>query len=91
MRKEENPCVGPHLTGSGMFTQATLDRMAARGCEDPDCSHQHDAELMEISPGCHPEAGVRVFYKYGTGVLIAICDECETQTCVARLHPGDKP
>ena len=60
-----------------MITREALDRVATRGCQHPHCSHDNHREFF-FHAACHPRGRIEVSYKYGSGVLVIACQECQT-------------
>jgi hypothetical protein len=50
--------------------------LAALGCSDPDCGHDH--RIIYFHGSCHLGAGTWVSYDKETGRLTIECAECET-------------
>lgn len=66
--------VDPQIAGLEEYTtKAQFLEKLAQGCSNPDCTH--DDHVLFLHSGCHPAAGVDVFYK--DGFVQVRCDECE--------------
>jgi hypothetical protein len=59
-----------------MWTTKDLDRMAAKGCQDPTCGHtDHDATIF-LNARCHMDGALDISYELNSGVLQLACREC---------------
>lgn len=71
-----------------MLKKAALDRIAAAGCQNPDCQHKdHQHGAIFLHGNCHPRADVSASYVAGSGVLVIKCAQCGkmiTQVAVAE-------
>jgi hypothetical protein len=81
MEEDDTPgrerCTGGVYKGRGRtLGHKALDRLAAKGCGDPDCDHQHDSEPMTMSPGCHPGSPVTAEYTFADGFFVLVCATC---------------
>jgi hypothetical protein len=68
---------------------ATLERLAARGCQAPGCTHSKHGPLM-LASRCHTGAPVRASYTAGDGYVELACTRCGK--LVARITvAGEAP
>lgn len=58
-----------------------LDRMAAIGCQNPDCKNPKCHEEVFIVPRCHPKGRLDARYDAINGVLELRCGTCEKTIC----------
>lgn len=59
-----------------MITRKELDRMAAGGCQSPDCDHKEHGDTFFLHGRCHVGGQIEVSYRAGSGVLRVGCREC---------------
>lgn len=59
--------------------QIDLDRIAAAGCQNPNCKGgcAADQGILFLHPRCHQNSGVQVSYEKGSGALTISCNRCE--------------
>lgn len=68
------------------LTRGELDEA---GCSMPDCTHSDHSEIY-LHGRCHMNAGTRVHYTRGTGVLTVACRTCGklvARIAVAEVAP----
>lgn len=62
-----------------------LDKMRCAECGDA-----HQGGLFDMKPSCHPDAGVRMQYILGAGIILASCHECGGNQVAFELAPDKR-
>lgn len=58
------------------LTTTELENMAAHGCGNPLCTHEHDGRVYLTQRCCHSKYGVSVSYTKGERFLRIVCRRC---------------
>jgi hypothetical protein len=71
---------------SKMIHLEDLEAIFARGCEVPDCKHEHDEQdSLVCRSRCHPKSPVDPYFWKHRGCLTLICRECNAIICEVAI------